>query len=69
MKRQLDEDVTKGILEPVPVGETTEWCARMLVVAKKLLRLETRIIWLPSSKSSGAIEVNMLTCYKVWKWP
>ncbi|MPC51402.1 hypothetical protein E2C01_045246 [Portunus trituberculatus] len=24
-----------GILEPVPVGEATEWCARMVVVAKK----------------------------------
>ena len=35
VKRQLDEDVRKGILEPVPVGEPTEWCARMVVVAKK----------------------------------
>ena len=35
MKRQLDDDVRKGILEPVPVGEATEWCARMVVVAKK----------------------------------
>ena len=35
VKRQLDEDVRKGILEAVPVGEATEWCARMVVVAKK----------------------------------
>ncbi|XP_076036521.1 uncharacterized protein LOC143022265 [Oratosquilla oratoria] len=35
VKKQLDEDVRKGILEPVPVGEATEWCARMVVVAKK----------------------------------
>lgn len=35
VKRQLDEDVRKGVLEPVPVGEATEWCARMVVVAKK----------------------------------
>lgn len=34
VKKQLDEDVRKGILEPVPVGEATEWCARMVVVAK-----------------------------------
>ena len=25
----------KGVLEPVPVGEATEWCTRMVVVAKK----------------------------------
>ncbi|KAK3889447.1 hypothetical protein Pcinc_006555 [Petrolisthes cinctipes] len=35
VKKQLDEDIRKGILEPVPVGEATEWCARMVVVAKK----------------------------------
>ncbi|KAK3887585.1 hypothetical protein Pcinc_008290 [Petrolisthes cinctipes] len=35
VKKQLDEDIRKGILEPVPVGEVTEWCARMVVVAKK----------------------------------
>lgn len=35
VKRQLDEDVKMGVLEPVPVGEATEWCARMVVVAKK----------------------------------
>lgn len=35
VKKQLDEDVKMWILEPVPVGEATEWCARMVVVAKK----------------------------------
>ncbi|XP_076042081.1 uncharacterized protein LOC143025983 [Oratosquilla oratoria] len=35
VKRQLDDDVRMGIIEPVPVGEATEWCARMVVVAKK----------------------------------
>lgn len=35
VKRQLDEDVRRGVIEPVPVGEATEWCARMVVVAKK----------------------------------
>ena len=35
VKKQLNKDIRKGILEPVPVGEATEWCARMVVVAKK----------------------------------
>lgn len=35
VKRQLDEDVRKGVIRPVPAGEATEWCARMVVVAKK----------------------------------
>ena len=35
VKRQLDEDVARGVIEPVPVGEATEWCSRMVVVAKK----------------------------------
>ena len=35
VKRQLEEDVSKGVIEPVPAGEATEWCSRMVVVAKK----------------------------------
>jgi len=37
VKQQLVqlEDVRRGVIEPVPVGEATEWCARMVVVAKK----------------------------------
>ena len=35
VKRQLDEDVMAGIIRPVPAGEATEWCARMVVVPKK----------------------------------
>ena len=35
VKAQLDEDVTRGVIESVPAGEATEWCARMVVVAKK----------------------------------
>ena len=35
VKRQIDEDVVAGILQPVPTGELTEWCARMVVVGKK----------------------------------
>ena len=31
----MDEDVMAGILRPVPAGEATEWCARMVVVPKK----------------------------------
>lgn len=35
VKKQLDDDVRMGVLLPVPAGESTEWCARMVVVAKK----------------------------------
>ena len=35
VKQQLDEDVRRGVIRPVPAGEATEWCARMVVVAKK----------------------------------
>ena len=35
VKRQLDSDVALGIIEPVPQGTPTKWCARMVVVPKK----------------------------------
>ena len=35
VRAQLEEDVRRGVIEPVPAGEPTEWCARMVVVAKK----------------------------------
>lgn len=35
VKAQLDEDVRRGVIEAVPTGEATEWCARMVVVGKK----------------------------------
>ena len=35
VKTQLDKDVKWGVIKPVPAGEATEWCARMVVVAKK----------------------------------
>ena len=35
VRRQLDDDIAKGIIEAVPAGEATEWCARMVVVPKK----------------------------------
>lgn len=35
MKAQLDEDVRRGVIQPVPAGEAMEWCARMVVAAKK----------------------------------
>ena len=35
VKAGLDNDVKMGVLEKVPVGEPTRWCARMVVVAKK----------------------------------
>ena len=35
VKRQIDDDVRAGILRPVPTGDVTEWCSRMVVVPKK----------------------------------
>ena len=35
VKAQLDGDVRRGVIEAVPAGEATEWCAGMMVVAKK----------------------------------
>ena len=35
VKRQLDNDVKMGVLAKGPVGTPTEWCSRMVVVAKK----------------------------------
>ena len=36
VKRQLDEDVKLGVIRPVPAGVASDWCARMVVVAKSL---------------------------------
>ena len=35
IKKQLDQDVALGVIEPVPVGTPTTWQARMQVVAKQ----------------------------------
>ena len=35
VKSDIDKDVRLGIIEPVPQGTPTEWCARMVVAAKK----------------------------------
>ena len=35
VKKQLDKDEQSHIIEKVPQGEPTEWCARMVVVPKK----------------------------------
>ena len=34
VKAQLDEDVRRGVLEKVPTGEPSVWCAQMVVVPK-----------------------------------
>ena len=34
VKRDLDRDVSMGMIEPVPINTPTSWCARMVVVAK-----------------------------------
>ena len=35
VKKQLDEDVKRGVIKPVAAGEATEWCSRMVVTSKK----------------------------------
>ena len=35
VKEDLDRDVRLGIIEKVPQGSTTTWCARMVVTPKK----------------------------------
>ena len=35
VKRDLDNDVNLGVIEPVPIGEPVTWCHRMVVCAKK----------------------------------
>ena len=35
VKAGLDRDVKLGVIEPVPWGTPTTWCARMVTVAKK----------------------------------
>ena len=35
VKNDLDLDVERGIIKPVPIGTPVQWCSRMLVTAKK----------------------------------
>ena len=35
VKKSIDADVQRGIIEPVPIGEPVEWCAQMVVIPKK----------------------------------
>ena len=35
VKQALLEDVKRGIITPVPVGMTTDWCGTMVITAKK----------------------------------
>ena len=35
VKAQPEEEVERGVIEPIPAGEPMEWCAHMVVVAKK----------------------------------
>lgn len=35
VKAQLEEDVKRGVTEPVPTGKATEWRTRMVAVGKK----------------------------------
>ena len=35
VKKLLDDDVERGIIIPVPIGEPTEWCSNMVIQSKK----------------------------------
>ena len=35
VQTDLDQDIRLGIIEPVPPGTPTIWCAKMVVVSKK----------------------------------
>ena len=51
VKRQLDEDVARGILRPVPAGEPTEWCFRMVTVPKKDGKPRRTVDFQPGNKA------------------
>ncbi len=34
IKKQLDDDVERGVIEPVPVGEAVSWCSQMVIIPK-----------------------------------
>ena len=51
VKRQLDEDVAMGILRPVPAGEPTEWCFRMVTVPKKDGKPRRTVDFQPGNKA------------------
>ena len=50
VKKQLDEDVRAGVIAPVPAGEATEWCSRMVVVAKKTGKPRRTVDFQPLNK-------------------
>ena len=35
VKKDLDADVARKIIQPVPIGTPVEWCSKMLITAKK----------------------------------
>ena len=35
IKESLDDDVQKGIIEPLPIGKSVEWFSHMILVTKK----------------------------------
>ena len=35
VKEQLDQDVKKGVIETVPIGEPIQWCSQMVIIQKK----------------------------------
>ena len=51
VKRRLDEDVAMGILRPVPAGEPTEWCFRMVTVPKKDGKPRRTVDFQPGNKA------------------
>ena len=36
VKQDLDNDIAREIIEPVPIGSPVDWCSKMIVTAKKM---------------------------------
>ena len=51
VKQQLDEDVRREVIEAVPAGEPTQWCARMVVVPKKDGRARRTVDFQPLNRA------------------
>ena len=58
IKAQLDQDVTNGIIEQVPIGEPVSWCHQMIVVQKKGSNKPRRTVHLKKMNSQCLRETH-----------
>ena len=59
MKADIEADVTKGILEKVPVSEPDSWCSRMVIQERRIGRARrTRVL---SHLSKHGLEKTHIT--------